>query len=558
MSTVAEDSGPGGDGLPTRPARFSSARARVSGSLAAATRRFPRRGRPSAGIRATNHGSEPAPKAARAVRHGGVFSSIFSLTLLAVGTFVILLVIAIIITLKDRSGRKIRLLEFELAPAYAAWGYTAGNLPRRILDHIIAMRDSSGSLSSARQVQLQNERGLPALPVEIAGQKVPIMDLAGFLLFFMPDLALNISGELLRSRSSGVLVVRAGNRSKEFPFPLRDSLVPDSVFGAAAEFVLLHADPYILASYYVNTDPARARALFAELIQSQDRRLRAQAFVGQVHLARQTGDTSVSAERQYRLSMAADPAYPGGCVNLAAMYNIRHRDPEALALLESCARGEARWDARAATNKASTLTALGRYDEAVKNAAMAISLEDGFAQRLNMAEALFGMRRYDEALAQLELARALLPEANVVPRFMSLILLLQGKSSDALSSGSGPSDPEFRLSRDVISGLLMGGDSAVSRARGHVASIGSRRVANLLSRLGNWLSIAGRHAEAAALVGEALRLEGGLPSMQWSAGMAACRRGSAGAARTYFERFIQLDMLEHGSPAPRDSSFVCK
>jgi tetratricopeptide (TPR) repeat protein len=509
--------------------------------------------RARAAVRATN-GAKTAASNAAAQRHGlaGSISaglgSLFSLTRLALWVFVILMAVALTTAWRERGERKIRFQSFEIAPPYAAAGYTPVNVPRRILDHIYAIRDSSGSLSSTRAFQLQNDKSLPKLDVDIAGQRLSLMDMASFLLSFRPDSAIDVGGEVLNFGSSGLLTLRAGSRSTRLPFVLSDSTIPDTIFHEAAKFVLLQTEPYILATYYANTEAARARELFAELTRSRQPRLRALALVGQAYLAGRTRDTRVNAERNYRLSMMADPSYVGACVNLAAMYNGRRRNFEALAVLERCPRGEAGWEARAATNRASILNDLDRYNEALSPALEAVATEDGLVHRVNIATALFGLGWYDQALYHLELTRLFDTTSSIVADMRSVILFLQGKAKQPLQPDQAGGDAKYPLRRDLIRALGIGPDAAVRATRIYVQDEASAQAAaSLLSRIGGWLSIAGRHAEAAALSNTALDLDRDTPVLHWYAGMAACRRGVSDSAQVHFARFLDLDQAKNGA-----------
>jgi hypothetical protein len=119
-------------------------------------------------------------------------------------------------------------------------------------------------------------------------------------------------------------------------------------------------------------------------------------------------------------------------------------------------------------------------------------------------------------------------------------------------------DPDGALRSDLIRALHTGGDSAAAIGHTYARDDSTTRAATTtLSRLGGWLSIAGRHSEATALLSAALQLNGGDPILHWYSGMAACRRNEPASARMHFGRFLELDNASHGRLTPHRRSREC-
>jgi tetratricopeptide (TPR) repeat protein len=200
---------------------------------------------------------------------------------------------------------------------------------------------------------------------------------------------------------------------------------------------------------------------------------------------------------------------------------------------------------------------LGRFEDALANAMTAVALEDGFVQRLNAAEALSGLGRYDEALQQLDQGRLFDSVTSGAIPLRVFILASLGKMTEARQSVERANSLS-PLVRDVLDEYLQGADSAISVARSNARTASARTAAaDLLSRLGMWASIAGRPSDAATLMKMALELEKSDPLVHWRAGMTDCRAGNPASARAHFEAFINLDTLRHSPLRPHPLSFGC-
>ena len=468
------------------------------------------------------------------------------------------LVVAVRTGWRDNSQRTLRFQPFEVAPTFVQAGYSALNTSRSIVDEVYAIRDSAGSLSQMTPVRPARDKELPSLDIQIEGQAVPLTTLYKMLLALRPDSSVDIQGELLRADSLGQLVIRVGLRSKRIPFPAKSPELPKAILREAAEFVLLQTEPYILASYFMNSDTAQARVLLDQLTRAREPRIRAQALLGQAFLASRTNDTSVNLERQFRLSLSADPSYAGPYVNLAAIYNHRDRDREALAVLDSAPASMGGWAFLAANNRSSILNSLGRHEEALENARKAAALEDGLGPRLNAADALLGMGKYPEALVELEQAEVFAPSFKGAALLKAIALALEGRAEQARNLlARSRADTALTFSADLLGAILVGQDSALALARAEHGKGHLQQAAALFSRVGYLLQRAQRPVEGKPYLQEAERLDGANPLIQWRLGQAACVLGDSTGAAKHLRLVIQLDTLLHGSLTPNASASQC-
>lgn len=482
------------------------------------------------------------------------YAGIILLLLLGLGVAV-----PVLLAWLSRSEKRLRFNELDVPVSFQEAGYSGRNLAQAIVDEVYRIRDSAGTLNPMREVHLKGDKALPPLDVEISGQSISVTALVEALQDYWSDSTTQVGGQLIRSGSSAALTVRAGIRSKRLAFAAAMPVVPQTTLRQAAEFVLREAEPYVLASYFVNTDPARARALLDTLTRTRQPRLRAQALTALAVVAMRLRDTTVDRERLLRLGMSADSAYPGSYVDLATLYNWRKRNLEALAILDSAPRGQPGWDARATTNRAGILNDLDRYAEALASAEEGIAAEDDLVPRLNAAKALLGLGRYREAQLQLDHAMSFQPDAHTVQLFQAVASTLYGDDArgEALGRELRTRAPAFRAELDVLEALKVDADSAVSLAA-VLAKRGRRaELASWLSMLGYWLSVKGEHAAARTLLTGAAAMDGEDPLVAWRLMTAACRRGAMEEAWTHFRRFDSLDVARHGEPHLRLTSSPC-
>jgi tetratricopeptide (TPR) repeat protein len=484
--------------------------------------------------------------------------SLFSIKLMAALIPLIALVLAIRTGWRDNSQRMLRFQPFEVAPSFVEAGYSALNTSRAVVDEVYAVRDSAGSLSQMTPVRSARDRELPSLDIEVEGQAISLTTLYRMALAMRPDSSVDIQGELLRADSLGQLVIRVGLRSKRIPFPAKSPEIPRATLRAAAEFILLQTEPYILASYFMNSDPPRARVLLDQLTRAREPRVRAQALLGQAFLASKTNDTSVSLERQFRLSLSADPSYAGPYVNLAAIYNHRERDHEALAVLDSVPADMGGWTFLAANNRSSILNSLGRHEEALHYARKAAALEDGLGPRLNAADALLGMGKYSEALVELEQAEVFVPSYKGAALLKALALGLKGRTEHAHDLlARTRADTALTFSADLIGAMLVGQDSGLALARTEQGNVRPQQTAALFARVGYLLLIAQRPAEAKSYLQEAERLDGRNQLIQWRLGQAACVLGDSTSAAKHLNLVVQFDTVLYGPLTANSSASRC-
>lgn len=475
-------------------------------------------------------------------------------TLLAI-SFLIILVLALRRTALER---KFRFSDFDVPASFSEAGYTGSYVSRGIIDEMQRIRDSAGTLSPLRQVTRRGDRDLPPLNIQVQGQSIPLETILNAIWPKWSDSTMNVGGQLVYLKPVGELTVRVGTASRALRFTDRTPRVPQEILRQAAEFILQAAEPYVLASYFTNTDTLRARELLTRLTRSKQPRLRAQALTALVYLAEKTKDSIVSKESLLVLSRSADPTYRGAYVDLAAIYNRRRRNLEALRVLEAAPDGEHGWDALAASNRAGILNDLGRYSEGLRNAERAIALGDGFAPRLNAAKALVGLGRYEEAKVQFDHSLMFQPNADGVRFTKAVALALYGDSAAAraLSRQVRRSDTTLTLAGQMLEALVVSVDSALRIGRSPISGQGASRAA-WLSILGEWLSVAQNHADAKALLDEAAKLDSLTPIVQWRVARAACWRSDIVEARKRFERFIVLDDRENGPPEVKVSEPLC-
>jgi tetratricopeptide (TPR) repeat protein len=452
--------------------------------------------------------------------------------------------------------RKFRFSDIEVPADFAAAGYTGSYVARGIMDQMHRIRDAAGTLASMRQVRRKGERDLPPLNIQVQGQSIPLDALVNALWPAWSDSTLFVGGELAHTGSKARLTVRVGTTSKTFPFTTRTPELPPQILQDAAEFILQAAEPYVLASYFAGGDSLarmRAESLMTVLTRSKDRRLRAQAFTGLVDLRQ--GDLTFPAETLLILSRTADPTYPGAYVDLATVYNWRHRNTQALEILDSAPKGEPGWDAVAASNRSGILNDLGRYSEGLRDADRAMAMEDGFAPRVNAAKALVGLKRLEEAEVQYEHALTFAPGGHPIRFNQAIVLALRGHKAAARELGRKVrlADASLALPTQMLDAL----SSSVDSVLGVGTSLDARSRALALSNLGEWLSVFGRHAEAKRLLDASLALQTSTPIVLWRAARAACWRGDSAEARTRFERFRFLDDSLNGVPMVRVEETAC-
>ncbi len=452
--------------------------------------------------------------------------------------------------------RKFRFSDIEVPAHFARVGYSGAYVARGIIDEMQRVRDAAATLTSMRQVRRKGEKELPPLNIQVQGQNIPLDALITSLWPGWTDSTLFVGGELVHSGSQARLTVRVGTTSKTFPFTTRVPAVPPRVFRDAAEFILQESEPYVLASSFMRLSPSRAESLFTVLTKAKDRRLRAQAFTGLVDLKQ--GDTTVPAETLLVLSRTADPSYPGSYADLAAVYNGRRRNDEALAILDSAPKGERGWDALAITNLSGILNDVGRFQESLEKAQQAMAMEDGFAPHYNAAKALIGLNRIEDAQIQFEHALTFAkgdPGEEGIRFSQAVALALLGRADAAreLSAKVRRADSSLLVPTQMLDALLKGVDSVLRVD----PSEGPKLRAGSMSNLGEWLSVVGRHDEARKLLDEASKIDSTTAIIQWRVARAACWRGDSMEARVRFERFRVLDESRNGIPIVRVRKRAC-
>lgn len=469
-----------------------------------------------------------------------------------------LLVVLVLAVRRTALERKFRFSDIDVPTSFSEAGYTGSYVSRGIVDEMQRIRDSAGTLSPLRQVTRKDDRDLPPLNIQVQGQSIPLQAVVNAIWPKWSDSTLNVGGQLVYFKPVGELTIRVGTASRALPFTDKTGRVPHEILRQAAEFILQAAEPYVLASYFTNTDTLRARELLTRLTRSKQPRVRAQALTALVYLAEKTKDSLVSKESLLVLSRSADPTYRGAYVDLAAIYNRRRRNLEALHVLNAAPDGEHGWDALAASNRAGILNDLGRYSEGLRSAERAIALGDGFGPRLNAAKALVGLGRYEEAKVQFDHSLMFQPNANGVRFTKAMAFALHGDSAAAraLSREVRRSDTTLTLAGQMLEAAVVSMDSALRIGRSSLSGQSSSRAA-WLSILGEWLSVAQKHAEAKALLDEAATLDSLSPIVQWRAARAACWRGDKTEAQERFERFIALDDRRNGPPDIRISEPLC-
>jgi len=401
------------------------------------------------------------------------------------------LLLAVLVAFAEFTGQRVVIEPFEVSAPLRDSGYTSRAIANKLIDQIAAIRTTARTSMRRRQFVAPPTDAAP--PILVFGSGLSVDSVFQYVRELLGREPVRIIGEIVTlPRGTGAeaeirLTTRVrGKPPKTVSGPLGGM---DGLLLQAAEHIILHTQPYVLASYYYEVDPGRCREVIRFVLQNDPPTDDARAYNLWGLLTRDAGDH----ERAVELFQEA--------IRVAGDGDIR---------------------ARAYTNRASSLQALGKQAEALEAVRKAIEADAGHAEAYHVWGVILTGKETSGGTADEQAIEKFRQALSVDPRFAPAYYSL----GDALAKGN---DLEA-----AIEAYRQGLDLDRGSAGRHV------RLARLLLR-------AKREEEAVRYLQRAVELDLASYDAQNMLGVALLRQGNLPAA---FERFARAKALAPREPSP--------
>ena len=252
--------------------------------------------------------------------------------------------LAVLVAFAEFTGQRVVIEPFEVSARLRDDGYTSRAIANKLIDQITAIRMTARTSMRRRQFVAPPTDAAP--PILVFGSGLSVDSLFQYVRELLGREPVRIIGEIISlPRGAGAepevrLTARVrGKPPKTVSGPLGGM---DGLLHQAAEHIILHTQPYVLASYLYEVDPSRCREVIRFVLQNDPPSDDARAYNLWGLLTRDAGDHA----RAVELFQEA--------VRVAEDSDIR---------------------ARAYTNQAASLHALGRPAEALEAIRKAIEAD---------------------------------------------------------------------------------------------------------------------------------------------------------------------------------------
>jgi len=399
--------------------------------------------------------------------------------------------LAVLVAFEEFTGQRVVIEPFEVSGPLRDNGYTSRAVANKLIDQITAIRTTARTSMRRRQFVSPPTDAAPSILV--FGSGLSVDSVFQYLRELLGREPVRIIGELVTlPRGAGAeaevrLTVRVrGKPPKTVSGPVGGM---DGLLLQAAEHIILHTQPYVLASYLYEVDPSRCREVIRFVLQTDPPTDDARAYNLWGLLTRDAGDHA----RAVELFQEA--------VRVAVDGDIR---------------------ARAYTNRAASLQVLGKQAEALEAVRQAIEADAAHAEAYHVWGLILAGMASDQGAADGQAVEKFRQAISVDPRFAPAYYSL----GDALAKRNDlePAIEAYRQGLDLDRGS----------AGRHV------RLARLLLR-------AKREEEALRYLQRAVELDPASYEAQNALGVALLRQGNLPAA---FERFTRAKTLAPREASP--------
>ena len=316
----------------------------------------------------------------------------------------------------------------------------------------------------------------------------------------------------------------------------------DEYFSYAAERLLLHVDPFIVASMLFETDKARARDVAIQLVRDGHRDKKwALNLIGLIEFDR---ENYASAAKFHEAATIIDPNFVIAHINWGVALNALRDREGAIAKYQKVIEIDPE-NATAYNNWGVLLDAQGDRTGAVEKYRQAIKIDPEHAlAHTNLGAILRAQGKHADAIEKFKEAIKIDPGNAIAYNNWGVALKDQGAYEEAIAKyrESIEIDPEYALPYSNWGNIL--------RAQGkHKDSIAKYKdaiaidpdFATAYSNWGNALEALGYHTDAIEKFREAIEINPGLTAGYISWGTALGARGDYAGAVAKFQKAIEID-----------------